>query len=314
MRKTVAMNDERAGEQIKKELEELRRRVAELESVGAPHKKEKDQPGGSDYFRLLVENAYDLILVINRDLSIRYVSPSAKSMTGYDPEEVMSRNSFEFVHPDDLPVLVEKFSAGILEPGRMEQLEYRTRCKDGSWLVTEAVAMNLLDNPVVDGIVVNLRDITRFREMERELRESEERYRYLIENLNDVVFTLDTQGILSYISPAVERISNYNTAELIGQPFMRFIHPEDLPGLLESFQKTLGGHIEPYEFRIIDKEGSLIDVHTSSRPFQENGQTVGLIGVMTEITERKQADEARRRSEESFRAMIRKNIHYYRGS
>ena len=63
-----------------------------------------------------------------------------------------------------------------------------------------------------------------------------------------------------------------------------------------------------------DKDGSLLYVQTSSRPFEENEQPAGLIGIMTEMTERKNADEARRRSEESFRAMIRKNIHYYRGT
>jgi PAS domain S-box-containing protein len=308
------MDAERADEQILKELEELRQRIAELEAAEEPRKGEETDQRESDYFRLLVENAYDLILVINKDLSIRYVSPSAKRMTGYDPEEVMNRNSFEFVHPDDLPAIMEKFSAGIVKPGHVEQLEYRSRLKDGSWFVAEAMAINLLDDPCVEGIVVNLRDITEFRRIEDELRDSEERFRFLIENLVGAVFTIDTHGVVLYISKAIERISGYKAEDLTGQPIMRFIHPEDLPGLLESFQRTLSGIIEPYEFRVIDKDGSLIDVQASSRPFEEDGRPAGLIGIMSEITERKHADEARKRSEENFRAMIRKNIHYYRSS
>ncbi|MEW6554644.1 MAG: PAS domain S-box protein [Actinomycetota bacterium] len=308
------MEAERGDEQIRKELEELRQRVAELEAAEPSHRKE-DTPGLSDgYFRHLVENAYELILVINRDFSLRFVSPSAKRMTGYEPEEVLSMNAFEFVHPDDIPELVEKFTAGIQEPGRVEHIEYRTRRKDGSYFITEAVAVNMLDNPNVEAVVVNLRDITEYRRIEKELRESEERYRFLVENLNDVVFTVDTQGTVLYMSPAIERISHYTAGEVMGQPFMHFIHPEDLPGLLQSFQRTMDGFLEPHEFRVIDKDGSLIHVQTSSRPFDEEGRAAGLIGVMSEITERKQAEEARRRSEESFRAMIRKNIHYYRGS
>ena len=308
------MEAEHADEQIKKELEELRQRVAELEAA-EPSQKKEDAPGlNNDYFRHLVENAYELILVINRDFSLRFVSPSAKRMTGYEPEEVQSMNALEFVHPDDIAVLVEKFTAGIQEPGRMEHIEYRTRRKDGSYFITEAVAVNMLDNPAVEAVVVNLRDITEYRRIEQELRKSEERYRFLVENLNDVVFTVDTQGTVLYVSPAIERISKYAPQDLEGHPFMHFIHPEDLPGLLQSFQRTLDGILEPYEFRAIDKDGSLFHVQTSSRPFEEDGQLVGLIGIMSEITERKQADEARRRSEESFRAMIRKNIHYYRGS
>lgn len=307
------MEAERADEQIRKELEELRQRVAELEAAEPSHKKEDAPAPSEDYFRLLIENAYELILVINRDLSLRYVSPSAKRLTGFEPEEVQRMNAFDFVHPDDLPLLVEKFTRGIQEPGRIEHIEYRTRRKDGSYFITEAEAVNMLDT-VVDAVVVNLRDITEYRRIEKDLRESEERYRFLVESLNDVVFTVDTQGAVLYISPAIERISNYTVKEVEGQPFMHFIHPEDLPDLLQSFQRTLGGFIEPHEFRVIDKDGSLIHVQTSSRPFEEEGHTVGLIGIMSEITERKQAEEARKRSEENFRAMIRKNIHYYRGS
>lgn len=308
------MDTERADEQIKKELEELRRRVAELEAADAPQKREDAPALDNDYFRSLIENAFELILVINRDLTLRYVSPSAKRLTGYEPEEVLSMNAFEFVHPDDLPMILERFSAGIQEPGRVEHVEYRTRRKDGSWIATEATAINLLDDPVVEAIVVNLRDITEFRRVEQELRESEERYRFLVENLNDVVFTVDTQGTVLYISPAIERISKYAVQDLMGNPFMRFIHPEDLPALLQSFQRTLGGTLEPAEFRVIDKDGSLFYVQTSSRPFERDGEVAGLIGIMSEISERIHADEARKRSEEHFRAMIRKNIHYYRGS
>jgi PAS domain S-box-containing protein len=308
------MDAQRTDAQILQELEELRQRIAELESVEAHHAKDDQPPNESDYFRMLVENAHDLILVLNADGSMRYVSPAAQRMTGYEAEELASRNPFEFVHPDDLSEIVEKFSAGLSKPGHIEHVEYRSKRKDGTWFIAEAVATNLLENPAIRGIVINIRDITQFREIEDELRKSEERYRFLVENLNDVVFTVDTQGTVLYISPTIERITQYEAGELVGQPFMRFIHPDDLPGLLESFQRTLNGILEPHEFRVIDKDGSLLYVQTSSRPFEEDGRAAGLIGIMTEITERKHADEARKRSEESFRAMIRKNIHYYRGS
>ena len=308
------MDAEMTDKRILNELKELRQRIAELEAAGLLPEKDLSSPGESDYFRMLVENANDLILVLNADGTMRYVSPAAKRMTGYDPEELKSKSPFEFVHPDDLPGIVEKFSAGIETPGHTEHVEYRSKRKDGTWFIAEAVATNLLDEPPVQGVVVNIRDITEFRRIEDDLRESKERYRHLVENLNDVVFTVDKQGTLLYMSPAIERVTKYRVGDLVGQPFMRFIHPDDLSGLLESFQRTLSGIIEPYEFRIIDKDGNLLYVQTSSRPLEENGQPVGLVGIMTEMTERKNADEARKRSEESFRAMIRKNIHYYRGS
>ncbi len=307
------MEAENGGYKIEAELEELRRRVAELEGAGIAGQREPRRVD-DHYFRKLVENAHDLILVLNRDGGMRYVSPSARRLTGFEPEELVGRNSFEFVHPDDLDALMEKLTTGLDGQGRVERVTYRWRRRDDSWFVAEAVAANLMDDPYVEGIVMNIRDITAFRRVEEELRRSEERYRLLVENLNDVVFTVDTQGTLTYVSPAIERMSRFKAEELVGQPFARFVHPEDLPGLVGSFRRTLGGDLEPYEFRVIDKDGRLRYIQTSSRPYQENGTVAGLIGLMSEITDRVQAEEARRRSEESFRSMIRKNIHYYRGT
>jgi len=70
------------------------------------------------------------------------------------------------------------------------------------------------------------------------------------------------------ISPAVQRICRYTPKDLTGNSFMRFIHPDDLPGLMQSFRRTLSGTNEPHEFRVIDKDGSLFYVQTSSRPFE----------------------------------------------
>jgi PAS domain S-box-containing protein len=308
------MDADMTDRQIKGEIAELRRRVAELEGAEEPRYPDKEPGESETYFRLLVENAYDVILVLNRDGSLRYISPSARHITGFSSEELLGRNPFELVYPDDLPAIMEKFTSGIEDPGRTEHVEFRVMHRDGMVFMVEAVAKNLLEEPAVHGIVVNLRDITQFRKVEHDLRKSEERYRHLVENLNDVVFTVNAEGTIIYLSPAIERVTKYKVEDMLNQPLMRFIHPEDLPGLLESFQRTLNGILEPYEFRIIDKDGGLLHVQTSSRPFEEDGQPAGLIGLLSEITERKQADEARRRSEESFRAMIRKNIHYYRGS
>jgi len=308
------MDSGQAAEEIRKELEELRERIAELEASEGPLGWDGDISEDGAYFRKLAENAYDAILVLNRDGVMRYVSPSVKRITGFEPGEMLGKNAFDLIHPDDRTGIMRTLAAGMTLPGFMEQVEYRSLHKDGSWFVAEAVMKNLLDDDSVQGIVFNLRDITEFRQMEQELRKSEERYRFLIESLNDVIFTIDAEGTITYISPAIERISKYKVGEMQEQAFTKFVYPKDVPDLLESFRRTMNGVLEPHEFRIVDKDGRLFFVQTSSRPFKEEGKPAGLIGMMSEITERIQADEARKRSEESFRAMIRKNIHYYRGS
>ena len=107
-------------------------------------------------------------------------------------------------------------------------------------------------------------DITEHKIVEKALKRSEEKYRTLVENLNDVIFTLDNAGRIIYVSPVVEQLLGYKPKEVIGEDFAAFIHPEDLPGLKDSFYKTMQGKLEPYEFRIRDNRNQYRHVRTSS--------------------------------------------------
>ncbi len=132
------------------------------------------------------------------------------------------------------------------------------------------------------------------RRSEDALRESEEKYRELVENTNEVIYTLDSAGVVTYVSPVVEQVGGFAPAEIIGQSFVPLVHPEDMPGLMESFQRTLGGQMEPSEYRMKTKFGDYRWVRSSSRPMYEDGQVVGLRGLLVDITERRRAEDALR--------------------
>ncbi|RJP31660.1 MAG: PAS domain S-box protein, partial [Actinobacteria bacterium] len=112
------------------------------------------------YHRNLIENAYDFISVLNEDGSHRYVSSSVKRVMGYEPEELMRENPFDLIHPEDRQRVLEDFLGMARNPGSDVQAEYRSRHRDGTWRTLEAVARNLLQDPVVGGVIVNTRDIT----------------------------------------------------------------------------------------------------------------------------------------------------------
>ena len=133
---------------------------------------------------------------------------------------------------------------------------------------------------------------------------SEERYRMLVENINDVIFALDVNGCFTYISPVIERLTAYSAAEVIGQPFTRFVHPDDLPDLQFSLAHTLAGLAEPYEFRVLSKDGALHYVHTYSRVLKDGDRPIGLNGVMTDITRRKLAELALSESQQYLQAVF----------
>ena len=125
------------------------------------------------YFRALTENAQDLITVVNYDGTIRYESPSVKSMLGYEPTELTGRNVFELVHPDDRARVLKTFAAGLKAPDAPQQMKFRCQHKDGSWRTLESVGRSLQDDPEINGAVINSRDISEREALEQQLLHSQ---------------------------------------------------------------------------------------------------------------------------------------------
>ncbi|NLJ56024.1 MAG: diguanylate cyclase [Firmicutes bacterium] len=138
---------------------------------------------------------------------------------------------------------------------------------------------------------VIIQDITDYRKAEQALRESETRYRELVENLNEVVYVLDENAQIIYVSPNVEQLSGYTPAELVKRRFTEFVHPEDLTGRMEQFLKVLSGVNEATEYRFITKRGQITWVRTAAKPIVSGGRTIGIQGVLMDITDRKQAEK-----------------------
>ena len=142
------------------------------------------------------------------------------------------------------------------------------------------------------------------RRAEKELQRSEEKYRNLVENINDVIFSLDAQGRFTFISPVIEQVIYYQAEELMGKPLANFVYLEDLSEFLGNWKKILAGEIISHEFRITNKEGSIRHVRISSRRLLDGDQLVGVTGMMSDITERKWAEVLLRRAEEKYRSIF----------
>jgi two-component system cell cycle sensor histidine kinase/response regulator CckA len=124
-------------------------------------------------------------------------------------------------------------------------------------------------------------------QVDLERRRAVENYRALVENLNDVVFSLDAEGRFSYVSPIIESISGYTVPEVVGRPFTSFVHPDDLPSLQKSFANTAAGVEAPFEFRVFSKNGKVLWCRSSSRRVVSGDRVVGISGIVQDITERK---------------------------
>ena len=123
-------------------------------------------------FRSLAQNISDAITVIDADGIFRYQSPSMERVLGYGPEELIGRNVFEIIHPDDLTRSREQFARLRTDSGATSSSQVRALHRDGSWREVEANSINLIEEPSVEGIVVNFRDITERKRAEREIRQA----------------------------------------------------------------------------------------------------------------------------------------------
>ena len=121
-------------------------------------------------FKLLIENALDLIAMLDVDGKITFVSPSHKNILGYEEEDLTGRKVFEFIHPEDLARVLDIFTEGLQKQGRQYSVEFRVRHKEGYWITLESIGKLCRSDLNGIGVVVNSRDITERKKMEERLR------------------------------------------------------------------------------------------------------------------------------------------------
>ncbi len=163
----------------------------------------------------------------------------------------------------------------------------------------------------VSGYVVNARDVTDRKRAEEALRRSEEKYRELVENLNDVIFTIGIDGTITFVSPPVKSILGYSPDELIGKNYLQLAHSDDLPLIQRDFENAIQGQSYPSEFRVRAKSGDFHWLRTSTIPVFNKETIVGIQGVLTDITDRKKAETALIESEERYRSLVENTLDGY---
>ncbi len=146
------------------------------------------------------------------------------------------------------------------------------------------------------------------RQAVEDLNEEREKYRSLVENINDAIFTMDDQGRFTYVSPVVKDLIAYAAEELIGHPLARFVHLEDLPDFLESVKRSLAGRLESFDFRVFDKKGNVRHLRISSRPLTRDERLLGLTGILSDVTEQKWAELLLRRAEKKYRSIFENTV------
>ena len=166
--------------------------------------------------------------------------------------------------------------------------------------IPKPTSFRLVVVPMNGNIAILAQDITERKLAEEQLRAAKDQYQQLVENINEVIFSLDDGGTITYVSPAASVLGGYIPAELSGHPFSNIVLPEDLSIANSGFWRVLRGEMGPSEFRILTKSGDVRWVRSSSRPIVKQGTVEGISGVLTDITDRKLAEERLNISQEQL--------------
>ncbi len=140
--------------------------------------------------------------------------------------------------------------------------------------------------------------------LEKRLRESREKYMSLVSSLDEILFSLDENGVFTFISPQVEKLLGYRADELIGEPVSLIFYRDDLPLLARTFEKRKQGIPGEAEYRLVTRDGRILWGRTSSSPVMVDGRFEGVKGIVHNITERKAAEMALQESEEKYRSLV----------
>lgn len=257
-------------------------------------------------FRSLIENASDVITILDEDGTIEYESPSAVRMLGFRHSERVGNSFFDFVHAEDLPALMKDFASSLERPDHKFLLEFRTRHRDGRWRIIEGTAKNLLGEPSVVGVVVNFREITERKRAE----EAQARLTAVMDWTPNFICIADPHGRLNWTNKAMQKLLQQGPGSNVGSLNLTDLFPQWSSDLLlhEAMPAAVANGVWSGEMALLNKDGIEIPVlqvvlaHRSPSGGVEYFSTIA-----HDITERKQTEAALRESDEVFR-QIAENI------
>ena len=300
--------------QRKKVEEELAKYRNHLEDLVRERTKQLEQSEAK--YRLLADRVTDIIWTTDLEFNLTYVSPSVFNRTGFTQEEFCSSSLEQRLTKESINLAAKTLRASLesLEENSdagmpVATLELEQIKKDGSIIPIEIRASFLVDkdnHPI--GIVGISRDITDRKKAEKELESSEAKYRSLITNIPDVVWTLDADCNTTFISPNVKRITGYDHEEVYGQTdqfWKNIIHPDDFGRVKQAFKELFEKNKQyDVKYRIRKKDGDWIWIHERAiDTYQMDGKSYA-DGLFSDITLHKLNQEELRLSESKFSSVF----------
>ena len=255
-------------------------------------------------YRQVVENATEIIYTIDEKGNFTYGNPTGLKATGYSLEELRKLNYMDLVVPDHRERVSQVYINQFRERRPTTYVEFPFFSKAGEIIWFGQNTSLVIEDGKVVGFHIIARDITERKKAEEALKESEEKYRLLVENANEAIFVIQ-DGMLRFFNIKNIELIGYSKEELTSAPYINFVHPDDRQTVFERYLKRIKGEELPgvNVFRIVDKAGNIRWAEVNSVLISWEGRPATL-NFLNNITERKRTEDALRESEEKYRTIL----------
>jgi len=257
-------------------------------------------------FRVLVENASDIIFRTDVNGNFTFVNPAMIRVTGYEKGELIGMQYTILIRPDMRDNALKFFGRQMVKGLQNTYSEYPIITKDGQNLWFGQNTQLIVNDGKVTGFQVVSRDITDRKRMEEKLRFEEQRFRAFVEHASDMIVLVNPEGVILYVNPAIESILGYKPEERIGANGAEIVHPDDVKALSDVFNTLSTDTSSPVingELRLRHKDGSWRTLEAAGSNLVNNNVVESIIINYRDITERKKAEDALRKSEEKFKQL-----------
>jgi len=254
-------------------------------------------------YKLLLENANDFISIITKSYTFEYINESFYlEKLGYDISELIGKKAIKFIHPNDQQKILSKLGKGFKQG--FGEAEYRFRDNKGNWLWLKSRGKIYKDNDGNTKAIIISRDITDQKETAIKLKNSEKKYKNIVNNLFDVVMKINPNGDIEYSSPQIYTNYGYREEEILGTKIFDYIHPDDLSTTFEKFKELISQNKTlSLEYRVRKKNGDYVWVVSKGRLIEEGNQKK-IVGTLRYIDEYKRTLEKLNQSEKKYRELF----------
>jgi PAS domain S-box-containing protein len=236
-------------------------------------------------FSEFAKRAKDGVVIIQDGLC-KSANNATSQILGYAADEFMGKRFFEWIPSKNKDILAQRHKQCMAGEKILASLKTEILHKNGypKDIEFSSSVIQFDGRPAEMGII---QDISNIKKLEKALKKSEEKYNLLIDNLNEIIFMMDPTGKITFISPAITHQFGYSLENIVGKPFSDLVHPDDISAFEANLKNILEGKTDPYELRFLDKNGDIHHLSISSFTMMENDEVVGILGITSDITERK---------------------------